>query len=261
MSSLTCGREVSSDARSAFSFFVHPPSQHIHSPLSHLPWPGVPWPQTDPLHLCLPLPVHLPPSPTLHVPAPPTSPPPPHHPSPPPSHDSPRRTIQTPRRIIQTPRHTIQPPLPPPIILSPQPAMLVLNMSMPCAADRSCTVNTKRIHIPSALLAGAVTAYQQTGNRLAGKTDNNKGSNKLTGCITEVLCNTWLQAFGVARQMLSLVAGSAIDEYLLSQLRQLRQSHTLARIIHALQNRLWPGGVWFQHTDKYMQQHPVSALN
>ena len=70
-----------------------------------------------------------------------------------------------------------------------------------------------------------------------------------------------LQAFGVARQMLSLVAGSAIDEYLLSQLRQLRQPHTLARIIHALQNKLWPGGVWFQHTDKYMQQHPVSFLN
>ena len=67
------------------------------------------------------------------------------------------------------------------------------------------------------------------------------------------------QAFGVARQMLSLVAGSAIDEYLLSQMRLLRQPHTLARIIHALQNKLWPGGVWFQHTSKYQQQHPVSS--
>lgn len=63
------------------------------------------------------------------------------------------------------------------------------------------------------------------------------------------------QAFGVARQMLSLVAGSAIDEYLLSQMRLLRQPHTLARIIHALQTKLWPGGVWFQHTDHYHQTH------
>lgn len=69
------------------------------------------------------------------------------------------------------------------------------------------------------------------------------------------------QAFGVARQMLSLVAGSAIDEYLLSQLRLLRQPHTLARLIHALQTKLWPGGVWFQHTDKYMQQHPPQSPN
>lgn len=61
--------------------------------------------------------------------------------------------------------------------------------------------------------------------------------------------------------MLSLVAGSAIDEYLLSQLRLLRQPHTLARLIHALQTKLWPGGVWFQHTDKYMQQHPVSSMH
>lgn len=74
-----------------------------------------------------------------------------------------------------------------------------------------------------------------------------------------LLCDA-LQAFGVARQMLSLVAGSAIDEYLLSQLRLLRQPHTLARLIHALQTKLWPGGIWFQHTPKYMQQHPVSSM-
>ncbi|KAA6429701.1 MAG: phox domain-containing [Trebouxia sp. A1-2] len=69
------------------------------------------------------------------------------------------------------------------------------------------------------------------------------------------------QAFGVARQMLSLVAGSAIDEYLLSQMRLLRQPHTMARIIHALQTKLWPGGVWFQHTDHYHQQHPPGSPN
>lgn len=91
-------------------------------------------------------------------------------------------------------------------------------------------------------------------------TRNERFLNWFLARSTKVLCNV-LQAFGVARQMLSLVAGSAIDEYLLSQLRQLRQPHTLARIIHALQNKLWPGGIWFQHTDKYMQQHPVSPLN
>ena len=58
--------------------------------------------------------------------------------------------------------------------------------------------------------------------------------------------------------MLSLVAGSAIDEYLLSQMRLLKQPHTVARIIHAVQTKLWPGGVWFQHTDHYHQTHPVS---
>lgn len=46
--------------------------------------------------------------------------------------------------------------------------------------------------------------------------------------------------------MLSLVAGGAIDEYILSQLRALRQEHQLARLIHSLQITLWPGGIWFQ---------------
>ena len=79
--------------------------------------------------------------------------------------------------------------------------------------------------------------------------------------LSHMMLSHLLQAFGVARQMLSLVAGSAIDEYLLSQLRLLRQPHTLARLIHTLQTHLWPGGVWFQHTAKYMQQHPVSSLS
>jgi len=58
--------------------------------------------------------------------------------------------------------------------------------------------------------------------------------------------------------MLSLVAGGAIDEYILSQLRALRQEHQLARLIHSLQIMLWPGGLWFQrHPEK---QAPVSPL-
>lgn len=54
------------------------------------------------------------------------------------------------------------------------------------------------------------------------------------------------------------MAGSAIDEYLLSQMRLLRQPITLARMIHAVQAKLWPGGVWFQHSEAYLKQHPVS---
>lgn len=55
-----------------------------------------------------------------------------------------------------------------------------------------------------------------------------------------------VQVYGVARQMLSLVAGGAVDEYILSQLKALRQEHQLARLIHSLQISLWPGGLWFQ---------------
>ena len=56
--------------------------------------------------------------------------------------------------------------------------------------------------------------------------------------------------------MLSLVAGGAIDEWLLSNLRTLRQEHALARVLHHLQAQLWPGGAWFQSLPE--NQHPVS---
>ena len=67
------------------------------------------------------------------------------------------------------------------------------------------------------------------------------------------------QVYGVARQMLSLVAGGAIDEYILSQLKALRQEHQLARLIHSLQISLWPGGVWFQRTPG--RQPPVCFVS
>ncbi|CAL8462775.1 g2308 [Coccomyxa elongata] len=62
------------------------------------------------------------------------------------------------------------------------------------------------------------------------------------------------QVFGVARQVLSLVAGGAIDEWLLSNMRALRQEHTLARLLCHLQRQLWPGGAWFQSLPE--NQHP-----
>ena len=61
------------------------------------------------------------------------------------------------------------------------------------------------------------------------------------------------QVFGVARQMLSLVAGDAIDVFLVNQLRILRQEHTIARVIHRIQNSLWPGGVWFSYLQQKFQ--------
>ena len=63
-----------------------------------------------------------------------------------------------------------------------------------------------------------------------------------------------LQVFGAARQMLSLVAGGAIDEWLLSNLRTLRQEHALARVLAHLQAQLWPGGTWFQSLPEYQSK-------
>jgi sorting nexin-13 len=65
------------------------------------------------------------------------------------------------------------------------------------------------------------------------------------------------QVFAVARQALSLVAGEAIDNYLTSQLRLLRQQHTIGRIIQRIQASLWPGGVWFQRTPAFLAQQAV----
>lgn len=59
--------------------------------------------------------------------------------------------------------------------------------------------------------------------------------------------------------MLSLVAGGAIDEYILSQLKALRQEHQLARLIHSLQITLWPGGIWFQRLPE-RQVLPLSHI-
>ena len=60
-----------------------------------------------------------------------------------------------------------------------------------------------------------------------------------------------LQIFSMSRQMLSLVAGDAIDVFLLGQLRLLREEHTLARLISSIQAALWPGGTWFMSRPEY----------
>ena len=62
-----------------------------------------------------------------------------------------------------------------------------------------------------------------------------------------------MQVYSWARQVLSLVAGGAIDEWVVSQLRGLRQANRLASLIQLLEATLWPGGRWF------MWARPVSV--
>lgn len=69
------------------------------------------------------------------------------------------------------------------------------------------------------------------------------------------------QVFGAARQMLSLVAGGKIDEWLLGHLRGLRDEHFVARMLHALESMLWPGGVWFLHSQQTTTQVINSSPN
>ena len=73
-------------------------------------------------------------------------------------------------------------------------------------------------------------------------------------------CDRVMQIFSVSRQMLSLVAGDAIDVFLLGQLRLLREEHTLARLISSIQAALWPGGTWFMSRPEYkVRSQPPGA--
>jgi sorting nexin-13 len=67
------------------------------------------------------------------------------------------------------------------------------------------------------------------------------------------------QVFAVARQALSLVAGEAIDSYLISQLARLRDQYTVGRIIASIQASLWPGGVFFWYTPTGRTQQAAAA--
>ena len=60
------------------------------------------------------------------------------------------------------------------------------------------------------------------------------------------------QAYAVARQVLSFVAGTAIEESIAAGLRTLRSGPTLAGWIAGVQGALWPGGVWFQSSPDYV---------
>ena len=64
------------------------------------------------------------------------------------------------------------------------------------------------------------------------------------------------QVYAVARQVLSLAMGDAIDVFLLAKLSLLRQESTIGRVIQIIQSALWPGGIWFQNTPQFKAAHP-----
>ncbi|KAL6776573.1 CPLD29 [Auxenochlorella protothecoides x Auxenochlorella symbiontica] len=76
---------------------------------------------------------------------------------------------------------------------------------------------------------------------------------ELVDCVFQLATRGFFrrQVFAVARQVLSLVAGTTIDEYLTARLRSLRSEHTIGRAIAGIQAALWPGGVWYQATPQY----------
>eukprot|EP00210_Caulerpa_lentillifera_P002905 g2773.t1 len=67
------------------------------------------------------------------------------------------------------------------------------------------------------------------------------------------------QFYQVMRQILSLLAGGAIDVHLNEKIKRLRSEHTIAWLIHWLKSLLWPGGVWFT-TTTIEQEDKSSAL-
>jgi hypothetical protein len=58
--------------------------------------------------------------------------------------------------------------------------------------------------------------------------------------------------------MLSLLAGDAIDMYLIRKLHAVTSEHSIARAILAVQNVLWPGGVWFAWYNQQQQMREAS---
>jgi hypothetical protein len=51
----------------------------------------------------------------------------------------------------------------------------------------------------------------------------------------------------MARQALSLIAGDALDVWLLQQVRAVFSEHTVARALLSAQAGLWPGGQWYAY--------------
>lgn len=64
------------------------------------------------------------------------------------------------------------------------------------------------------------------------------------------------QVIAMARQLLSLVAGDAIEVYLSNQLKTITAEHTVARFILMLQGALWPGGVWYAWANQQVAPPP-----
>eukprot|EP00890_Picochlorum_soloecismus_P004147 jgi/Picsp_1/4733/NSC_02102-R1_protein len=68
------------------------------------------------------------------------------------------------------------------------------------------------------------------------------------------------QVFSVGRQILSLVLGDAVEEYLSESLDFLRQESTISQLIHRLQTLLWPAGVWMRRNIPQPHEVPLPSV-
>jgi len=87
---------------------------------------------------------------------------------------------------------------------------------------------------------------------------------ELVDCVFQLQTRGFFRrhVYAVARQVLSMAIGDAIDVYLLAKLSLLRQESTIGRVIQLIQSSLWPGGIWFQRTPQFKALHPeVSQFN
>lgn len=50
----------------------------------------------------------------------------------------------------------------------------------------------------------------------------------------------------MVRQVLSAMAGDAMDKFIVAQIEAMQREHLIARAIKHLEESLWPKGVWFQ---------------
>ncbi|CAI7784207.1 unnamed protein product [Closterium sp. NIES-54] len=67
------------------------------------------------------------------------------------------------------------------------------------------------------------------------------------------------QVVWVARQVLELSMGDAIDDFLLSQIQKLRTESTVATIIRSLHQRLWPDGIFYSRHPNYRASVAASS--
>jgi Sorting nexin C terminal/PX domain len=81
---------------------------------------------------------------------------------------------------------------------------------------------------------------------------------ELVDCVFQLQTRGFFrrQVYAVARQVLSMAIGDAIDVYLLAKLSLLRQESTIGGVIQLIQTSLWPGGIWFQRTAQFKALHP-----
>lgn len=119
------------------------------------------------------------------------------------------------------------------------------------AAAAKGSIRLRRVMSWSKLINGGISGSEEDDDRLELEFDDYSGISaplyEVADAIFDFPAQKFFrrQVFQVMRQVLSFLAGDAIDVYLNQQIKRLRSEHTLARMIHYLKSMLWPGGVWF----------------